>query len=1041
MDYYSYEDNLFTVKNYNQLSPFSNFLPGVAGKMGIPLWVFYINRGQGISGYGLQDKNHPIMAFTPANKAYENAPTTGFRTFIKANGKIHEAFHVDETDSHKMKIDYASFSIEQTLKALNLKIKVTYFGLVNEPLGGLVRQVELTNLNDGSVDLELLDGIAEILPSGIQNAAFKTSSNILSSWADVKHLETNLPFFTLRASTGDTSEVKKQSDGNFYFGFSQGELIQPIVDPYIIFGENTAKTKANGFEQHSIKGLLKQKQVTANKFACAFLPIQGQLAKGETMTWFAISGHASDFSILENYAKDALKEEYGEKKLEEAQQVIDDMLKDVETHSSYPIFDQYIKQNYLDNILRGGYPEAIGNTIYHLYSRRHGDLERDYNFFSLAPEYYSQGNGNFRDVCQNRRLDSFFNRSVKAFNIQHFASLIQLDGYNPLSINGILYQLKPSVDRKVLIKELFDQANGQLDALFDQPFTPGTIVNFIEKHKIQTKVTTKEYLDKIIKHSEPSIQAVFGEGFWIDHFTYVLDLIEAYEGIYPDNMKTLLFEEEEYLYFDSPVSIHKKKDKIVKNDEGNIRQYGSLIHFDEEKMKKLNIDPHHPYWAKWNDQTYRSNLYIKLLILVMTKHSLLDPDGIGIEMEAEKPGWNDAMNGLPGLLGSGVSESIELLRIIDFLMKYSDDETIILPSEIHDLFNQLNQSLTYEQRVEIRETYRDHIRFGLKGEKTSLNVQKVHKYLENLKEEISRSISLLLDESKDHIIPTFLQYQVQKYDLQEDKDGKMKLHQGYPLVIPQGYQRLALTPFLEAPARLLKVLDDQDRLKAMHKAIKSSDLYDHQLKMYKTSGDLNQETHEIGRIHAFTKGWLERESNFLHMSYKYLLGLLKAGLYDSFFEEIKTNLVCFMDPSIYKRSTLENSSFLATSNNPDATIHGKGYFARLSGSTVEALNIWTLMMTGGQPFNEVEGELQLNFQPKLHASFFKEGRVSFKFLKDITVNYIADEVCHTYDKFQVRKFEVMNEEETIEIHDSVIKGDLASKIRDGHYKTLNIYIN
>ena len=40
-------------------------------------------------------------------------------------------------------------------------------------------------------------------------------------------------------------------------------------------------------------------------------------------------------------------------------------------------------------------------------------------------------------------------------------------------------------------------------------------------------------------------------------------------------------------------------------------------------------------------------------------------------MEANKPGWNDAMNGLPGLLASGVSETIELLRIVDFLVDAS----------------------------------------------------------------------------------------------------------------------------------------------------------------------------------------------------------------------------------------------------------------------------------------------------------------------------------------------------------------------------------
>jgi hypothetical protein len=39
----------------------------------------------------------------------------------------------------------------------------------------------------------------------------------------------------------------------------------------------------------------------------------------------------------------------------------------------------------------------------------------------------------------------------------------------------------------------------------------------------------------------------------------------------------------------------------------------------------------------------------KLCILGTLKFSTLDPYGMGVEMEGGKPGWNDAMNGLPGL--------------------------------------------------------------------------------------------------------------------------------------------------------------------------------------------------------------------------------------------------------------------------------------------------------------------------------------------------------------------------------------------------------
>jgi hypothetical protein len=91
--------------------------------------------------------------------------------------------------------------------------------------------------------------------------------------------------------------------------------------------------------------------------------------------------------------------------------------------------------------LRGGWPERIGDHVYHIYSRKHGDLERDYNAFFLSAEPYSQGNATFRDVNQNRRNDVWFDPAVGDFNVRLFLSLIQLDGYNPLVVRGTMFSV------------------------------------------------------------------------------------------------------------------------------------------------------------------------------------------------------------------------------------------------------------------------------------------------------------------------------------------------------------------------------------------------------------------------------------------------------------------------------------------------------------------------------------------------------------------------------------------------------------------------
>ncbi len=1037
-DYY-FQGSTFVVKNYNQQKTFANFLPGIAGKKGIPLWSFYVNRAQAISGFGLKDKGNPIMEFTPANKAYESVGTIGFRTFYKIDGVPYEAFKAEQTNPHEMHVNKATLTLKETNEDLGIKTTVTYFNLTQEPLAGLIRKVQIENLTSSEKHLELLDGISQIFPAGIHNEGFKATSNLLASWMDVNHLDDKLAYYKLRASTNDSSEVKENLSGNFYLGFIGNKRVTPIVDQDLVFGYNKAKTYPVNFHQTTIKDLTKASQITANKIPCGFIPYETTLKPKETLTLYAMSGHSESYHILKKALDRIDKPGWFEEKEKAAQSVVDDLLIDVETNTAYPIFDEYIKQNYLDNFLRGGYPIEIGDQIYHLYSRRHGDLERDYNYFSLAPEYYSQGAGNFRDVCQNRRLDTFINPNVERFNIHHFASLIQLDGYNPLSVNGTLYTLEES-DKQKLIKKHFE-ADERLDKFFKKPFTPGEIVNFIENQNISVKTDEESYLNDIINHATPIINAAFGEGYWSDHFTYVLDLIETYESIYPDKMESLLYQDESYLYFESPISVLEQTQKAVLDKAGNVRQYGSLRHLDEEKIKRLNLSKDQSNFTKINDKPYRSNLYVKLFSLIMNKHSLLDPEGYGIEMEANKPGWNDAMNGLPGLFGSGVSETIETLRIVDYLLKHHQDRTIDLPVELKTFFEHLKKARDYQARLNAKETYRAAIRFGLSGRFETLNTKEVKRYLEALSDGLKKGIDKLYEENQG-ILPTFITYEVTDYEPLFNKDKPQIGNYGLPLVKPKRFKKRFLPNFLESPARMMKVDRDKKRLSTMHQHITKSDIYDATLQMYKTSGCLESESHEIGRIRAFTKGWLERESNFLHMNYKYLLGLLKAGLYESFYEAMQTNLVCFMDPSIYGRSTLENSSFIVPTNNPNPKIHGQGFFARLSGSTVEVIDMWRMMMTGGKPFKVESGQLVFRLEPKIAGRFFKNDKtLSFTFLKDITVTYINESLHDTYKTCDIHKIVLKNDEETKTIKGGEVVGEEASKIRNGSYEIINIYMN
>ena len=116
------ETQEFCLEQYGKRPPFASFLPGIAGVKGIPIWCYYVNRGQGVAGFGVNNKDHAIMEFSPAHTAYQNVSRTGFRTFCKINGACQELF----TENCDMHIGMSE--VEITCRESGLEASALYFG-------------------------------------------------------------------------------------------------------------------------------------------------------------------------------------------------------------------------------------------------------------------------------------------------------------------------------------------------------------------------------------------------------------------------------------------------------------------------------------------------------------------------------------------------------------------------------------------------------------------------------------------------------------------------------------------------------------------------------------------------------------------------------------------------------------------------------------------------------------------------------------------------------------------------------------------------
>ncbi|MGC9771518.1 cellobiose phosphorylase [Fervidobacterium islandicum] len=1065
--YYFDENKRFVIEEYNNSKPFSSFLPGIAGKKGIPLWVFYVNRAQAIASFGIAHKDNPIMEFHPAFRSYQVVFTHGFRTFVKDLSKntFFEPFGKvsNEKVVQRMYITRNEVELEEINEAHGLKTNVLYFMLPQENLGALIRIVKFQNISNEVKKFEILDGLPALLPYGTNDYGLKHVGNTLKAWMEVYNLENKIPVFKLRSTAEDVAAVSEFKEGNFYVSFkiqSQAkELLMPLVDPDIVFGMNTSYITPDVFLDQNLSEIKKMKQITSNKVPCAFSPVEAILQPGEELHLYTVTGHTPDMNLLKEYAERFSSQEYLERKRREGSQIIEEIVSDVWTKTSSDLFDEYTKQTYLDNVLRGGYPvvlrEGSDSLVYHVYSRKHGDLERDYNYFVLLPEYYSSGNANYRDVNQNRREDVVFHPEIGNYNIRFFVNLIQADGYNPLVINGVRYSLNPDCEVEEFLKselENHKDVEKLLNFLKAGNLTPGKLLRFIEKENIRLKKEFEEFLRSLAHYLVEETDAVHGEGFWTDHWTYNLDLIESYLSIYPETKEKLLFEDKSYTYYDNAECVLPRSKRYVFVD-GKVRQYNSL-YLDEDKKKLIESRGKFKNIVRTNKgkgEIYRTTLISKLVNLAAIKFATTDPAGVGIEMEAGKPGWYDALNGLPGLFGSSVAESFELLRLMNFIvdaLREYKHQMVSLPIEVMNLIEKTHEIVQWyensdeedkdfkywEKMSDLRESYREDVKFGFDGAEIQIEAEILSDIFDKFRMKLKAALDKAISENNG-LMPTYYYYEAVEYEI-INEEGNQKF------VNVRKFKQRPMPLFLEGMVRGFKAYaTDRELLKEICRKVKLSELYDRKLKMYKVNAPLTNETIEIGRAKAFTPGWLENESIWLHMEYKYMLELIKNGLYEEFYEDFKNVIVAFMNPEVYGRSPLENSSFIASSANPDEKIHGTGFVARLSGASAEFLSMWKIMLAGQKPFKFIDGKLFLCFEPILPGWLFDEGgKVSFNFLGKVKVTYVNPKKLDTF-KVDITKQKVKlktKNGEIVEIDGHLVPEPYAKLVRDGKIESVEV---
>ena len=704
------ERRRFIVRDYDARSTFSNFLPGMAGVFGKPVWSFYVNRGQGMASFGLASKDFPIMEFNTANKAYQVTPYVGFRTFLQgtrgghkhkedgvsfliepfspANSKV-DGVEDDSKPDRTMYVGTNEMEIVEDDDVHGVTTSVSYFVLPEEDFAALVRRTTITNTGDDDLTFSALDGLAKIEPTGGRlQWGLKNIGRTLEGWMGVYHAndELGLPFYRMSTEPSDTASVKIENAGHYCIAFIDGDkdLLPIVYDTDKVFGFSTTLQEPNGLRKLSIEDIVSNPQYGDAKTSSAFAAAQKvKLAPGESVTVNSVYGHAESIDELPKIAQLVTKKKFISNKFERARELMNELTSSVETHTASKLFDGTIKQNYLDNSLRGGMPVILGELdydarssnadedprlkVFHVFSRIHGDLERDYNDFNIDPTFFSQGPGNYRDVAQNRRNDVVFSPRIGSFVVKQFLSYIQADGYEPLTVEAFVYQIEDMNQVSRIAALIGDESDNSTqivqNILSGGIFRPGQIFTLFDSLNVTLIVSKERAINEIMAVSTEIPMAVYGSGYWADHWEYYLDLIEAYTSIYPDGEESLMYDTQ-LRYFFSTATVKPRSEKYVEDytfdgKSKHILQLDATI-FDMDKVAEqeafrnvttglLNTE------ASWqrtggpkHGRAFTSPAISKLFLLGTMKYSMRDAYGMGVEYEGGRPGWNDAMNGLAG---------------------------------------------------------------------------------------------------------------------------------------------------------------------------------------------------------------------------------------------------------------------------------------------------------------------------------------------------------------------------------------------------------
>ena len=146
-----------------------------------------------------------------------------------------------------------------------------------------------------------------------------------------------------------------------------------------------------------------------------------------------------------------------------------------------------------------------------------------------------------------------------------FFNLIQTDGFNPLVVNGLTYTAKNIPALKEWLGKIVKNSGlfNELLEMVKRPFTPGEFIMKFEENGAEISPNYDQIIAVLLSFCKQNDVGKPSEGYWVDHWTYNMDLIDNFLMIFPDRLKEILIDKNIYTFYDNPDIVMPRHKKYV----------------------------------------------------------------------------------------------------------------------------------------------------------------------------------------------------------------------------------------------------------------------------------------------------------------------------------------------------------------------------------------------------------------------------------------------------------------------------------------------